>query len=169
MKEEGKKQAERKKEESMKAYSQDLRERVLRAVDQGYQRNDIIKLFGVSRATIKRYLKQRRETGEVRVKPIPGRPPKKLAPLQAGLRAQLEAHADATLETHCQLWKEQQGVEVSTSTMSRAIRRLGWTRKKRRWVPLNATKRHEQLGENTSNSWTPASSSSSMSVAPISV
>ncbi len=43
-----------KKEEVVKAYSHDLRERVLRAVDQGYQRTDIIKLFGVSRATIKR-------------------------------------------------------------------------------------------------------------------
>ncbi|WP_220197031.1 helix-turn-helix domain-containing protein [Ktedonospora formicarum] len=47
----------------MRAYSQDLRERVARAVDQGYKRTDIIKLFGVSRATIKRYLKQRRENG----------------------------------------------------------------------------------------------------------
>lgn len=142
----------------MKASSHDLRERVLRAVDQGYQRTDIIKLFGVSRATIKRYLKQRRETGEVRVKPIPGRPPKKFAPLQAGLGAQLEAHPDAALETHCQLWQEQQGVSVSTSTMSRAIRRVGWTRKKKGWVPQNATKRHEQLGENTSNSSMPSSS-----------
>ncbi len=70
----------------MKAYSQDLRERVLRAVDQGYQRAEIIKLFGVSRATIKRYLKQRRETGEVNVKPIPGRPPKKFAPCFAPIR-----------------------------------------------------------------------------------
>ena len=150
----------------MKAYSQDLRERVLRAVDEGYQRADIIKLLGVSRATIKRYLKQRRETGAVHVKAIPGRPPKKFAPLQAHLVAQLQAHADATLEAHCQMWQEQQGVVVSTSTMSRAIRRVGWTRKKRRWVPLNATKRHEQPGEHISSSWTPASSSSSMSVAP---
>src|SRR5215469_6485089 len=147
----------------MKAYSQDLREKVLRAVDQGYQRADIIKLFGVSLATIKRYLKQRRETGTVHVKPIPGRPPKKFAPLQAHLVAQLEAHPDATLEAHCQLWAEQQGIVVSTSTMSRAIRRVGWTRKKRRWVPLNATSRHERLGEHTSNSWMPASSSTSMS------
>jgi transposase len=60
----------------MKAYSPDVRERILRAVDQGYQRADIIKGFGVSRATIKRYLKQRRETGEVKAKPHPGRPPR---------------------------------------------------------------------------------------------
>ncbi len=153
----------------MKAYSLDLREHVLRAVDQGYQRADIIKVFGVSRATIKRYLKQRRETGEVKAKPHPGRPPKKFAPLQAGLVAQLEAHDDATLETHCQLWQEQHGVRVSPSTMSRAIRRIGWTRKKRRWVPLNVTKRPEQLGENSFSNWMLASSSSSMNVAPTSV
>ncbi len=114
----------------MKAYSLDLRERVLRAVDQGYKRADIIKLFGVSRATIKRYLKRRRETGEANVKPIPGRPPKKFAPLQAGLVAQLEAYTDATLETHCHFWEQTHGVRVSMSTMSRAIRRVGWTRKK---------------------------------------
>lgn len=56
----------------MKAYSSDLRECVGRAVDQGYKRTDIIKMFGVSRATIKRYLKQRRETGYLHRKPIPG-------------------------------------------------------------------------------------------------
>lgn len=42
----------------MKASSQDLRERFLRAVDQGYKCSEIIKLFGMSGATIKRYIKQ---------------------------------------------------------------------------------------------------------------
>ncbi len=41
----------------MKAYSVDVREKVLRAVDQGYPREQIVKLLGVSRATIKRYLR----------------------------------------------------------------------------------------------------------------
>lgn len=143
----------------MKAYSQDLRERVLRAVDQGYARNEIIQLFGVSRATIKRYLKQRRETGEIKVKPIPGRPSKKLAPLQVGLVAQLEAHPDATLAIHCQLWETEHGMQVSPRTMGRAIRRVGWTRKKRRWAPLNATTKSEPLGETSSRSSTPVRSS----------
>jgi transposase len=66
----------------MKAYSQDLRERVVRAAEQGYKRADIIKLFGVSLATIKRYLKQRREAGHVRRKSIPGRPAKKGVPFK---------------------------------------------------------------------------------------
>lgn len=62
----------------MKAYSVDLRTKVLRAVDQGYAREQIVKLLGVSRATIKRYLKQRRETGTVAPKAIPGRPRKQV-------------------------------------------------------------------------------------------
>ena len=79
----------------MKAYSVDLREKVLRAADQGYPRSEMIKLLGVSRATIKRYLKQQRETGTISVRPIPGRPSKKFAPLQVSLGAQLQAYPDA--------------------------------------------------------------------------
>jgi transposase len=124
----------------MKAYSQDLREKVLRAVDQGKSRREIVSLFGVSLATLKRYLKQRRETGNVLPKPIPGRPSKKFAPLEVGIVSQLKAHADAILEEHCHLWEKSTGMRVSTSTMSRVIRRLGWTRKKKHWVPANATK-----------------------------
>jgi len=132
----------------MKAYSQDLREKVLRAVDQGKSRREIVNVFGVSLATLKRYLKQRRETGNVLPKPIPGRPSKKFAPLEAGLVAQLKAHADVTLEDHCRLWEATSGMRVSTSTMSRAIRRLGWTRKKKRWVPLSVTKLPAPRGTN---------------------
>ncbi len=131
----------------MKAYSQDLREKVLRAVDQGKPRREVVAMFDVSLATLKRYLKQRRETGNVLPKPIPGRPSKKYAPLQAGLVAQLQAHPDVMLEDHCRLWEQAHGMQVSPTTMSRAIRRVGWTRKKKRWVPRNATRKRGPLGE----------------------
>jgi transposase len=130
----------------MKAYSVDLREKVLRAVDQGSSREEIIKLLGVSRATIKRYVKQRRETGSIAPKAIPGRTPKKLGLLQTELAAQLQAHDDLRLEDQCRLWEQTHGMHVSTSTMSEAIKRLGWTRKKRRWVPPNAVRKSEPLG-----------------------
>jgi len=55
----------------MKAYSVDMRERVLQATDKGYAREEIMRLFGVSRSTVKRYLKQRSETGNVDIRPIP--------------------------------------------------------------------------------------------------
>lgn len=123
----------------------DVREKVLRAVDQGYAREEIVKLLGVSLATIKRYLKQRRETGSVAPKAIPGRPPKKLGLLQAELVTQLQAHDDRGLEEQCRLWEQSQGVRVSTSTMSRAIKRVGWTRKKRHWQKASGVRKSEQV------------------------
>src|SRR2546428_5808653 len=99
----------------MRASSQDLRQRVLRAVDEGKSRAQIIDRFQVSRATIKRYLKQRRETGTVLPRLIPGRPPKKGAALRAGVQELLEAYPNARLEDYCQWWESLHGVKVSTS------------------------------------------------------
>jgi transposase len=79
----------------MKASSQDLRERVLRAVDEGKPRAQIIELFHISRATIKRYLKQRRERGDVQPQAIAGRTPKKGAAWQANVETPLQEHCDA--------------------------------------------------------------------------
>ena len=115
----------------MRAYSYDLRQRILCAVDQGMPRAEIIQTFAVSRSTIKRYLTLRRETGDVKPKASPGRPPKKGAALHAGLIPQLEAHPDATLAEHCQWWEDAYGVPVSSATMSRAVQSLNWTRKKK--------------------------------------
>lgn len=130
----------------MKAYSIDVREKVLRAVDQGYPREQIVKLLGVSRATIKRYHKQRRETGSIGPKAIPGRTPKKLGLLQVDLAAQLQAHDDLRLEDQCRIFEQTHGVHISTSTMSEAIKRIGWTRKKRRWAPVSAVRKSESNG-----------------------
>jgi transposase len=115
----------------MRAYSYDLRQRILHAVDQGKPRAEISKTFEVSQATIKRYLKLRRETGDVKPRTIPGRPAKKGAALLARLQLQLNAYPDATLAEHCQIWETTQRFQVSTATMSRAIQHLDWTRKKK--------------------------------------
>ena len=55
------------------------------------------------------------------------------------LWAQLEEHPEATLEGHRELWERGRGVRVSVATMSRAIRRLGWTYEQRRWRPPSGT------------------------------
>ncbi|WP_236600803.1 hypothetical protein [Ktedonobacter sp. SOSP1-85] len=131
----------------MKAYSQDFRERVLRAVDLGRPRAEIVQLFGISLATLKRYSKQQREKGHVRPRAIPGRLPKKQAQLEAGLTPQLQEHNDATLEHHCAMWEQTHGERVSRWTMSRAIKRLGWTRKKSRSGQWSAMRKSEPPGE----------------------
>src|SRR5215469_8139773 len=115
----------------MRAYSHDLRQRLLHAADQGMPYAEMIQTFAISRSTIKRYLRLRRETDDVKPKTIPGRSAKKETALHAGLLPQLEAHPDATLQEHCQWWEAAHGIQVSSATMSRAIARLHWTRKKK--------------------------------------
>ena len=127
----------------MNAYSKDLRLRVLQAVDRGLSRKRIAELFGVSPSTIKRYVRRRRQGEDLQPKPSTGRRRRILATYEQkrALWRQLEENDEATLEGHCELWESATGVRVSIATMSRAIReKLGWTYKKRRWVPPSETR-----------------------------
>jgi transposase len=117
----------------MKPYSKDLRLRVLSAVDAGTPREEVTETFSVSMPTIKRWLRRRRETGDVEPEPIPGRPARKGAMLREWLPEHLEANDDLTLEEHRQAFEERFGEAVSTSTIGRAISALpggGWPVKK---------------------------------------
>jgi transposase len=133
----------------MNAYSLDLRLKVLNAVDRGIPRREVVRTFGVSMPTIERYLSRRRRSGDLTPRPSPGRTPSICATSEErrALWEQLEENDEATLERHCELWEERGGARVSVSTMSRAVRKLGWTFKKSRWVPPSGTKRSEVLGE----------------------
>jgi transposase len=116
----------------MKAYSEDLRRRAVAAMDGGMPRSEVTRLFGVSRATLVRYLQLRRETGGLAPRPRRGPAPLKTAGLQVAVLPRLEEAPDATLEEHCTWWEQASGVRVSTATMSRVItKHLGWTREKR--------------------------------------
>ena len=132
----------------MKTYSKDLREKMLAAVDGGMPRKEAVSVFGVSSATLKRWLRRRRETGDVEPNRRPGMRPRIGATTEErqALWEQLEKNPDATLEEHRRLWERERAVRISVSTMSRAIRRLGWTYKQRRWEPPSATRKPEPAG-----------------------
>ncbi len=135
----------------MGIYSKDLRVRAVAAVDRGIPRREVVELFSVSLTTLKRWLKRRREGKDLSPGVSTGRKRRILATTEQKqlLWRQLEEHDDATLESHCRMWERKMGVCVSVATMSRAIRhKLGWTYKKRRWVPPSETKRLEVLGAN---------------------
>ncbi|MEO7000758.1 MAG: helix-turn-helix domain-containing protein [Ktedonobacterales bacterium] len=152
----------------MRAYSTDLKERVVRAVADGQPMREAARRFGVAVTTVKRAVVQQRATGSLERKPIPGRPRAISDEQVAVLRARLAAAPDATVREHCAWWAEQSGQELSEATMWRAIRRLGWTQgwthKKRRWPPANATNRRAWPGatrwrpmtRSRSSSWTKA-------------
>jgi transposase len=135
----------------MEIYSKDLRIRAVVAVDRGIPRREVVETFSISLTTLKRWLRMRREGKDLSPGVSTGRRRRILATLQEKrlLWDQLQDNDDATLERHCQLWEERTGVRVSISAMSRAIReKLGWTYKKRRWVPPSETKKREVLSEN---------------------
>jgi transposase len=124
----------------MKAYSTDLRERIVRAVADGMTKSKAARTFSVSLATVKNYVRQVRTTGSLARKPIPGRPRAIPPAHDAALVAQLRSAHDATLGELRAAWATRSGVTVSAATLSRAIKRLEWTRRKRRWVPPSGSR-----------------------------
>ena len=150
----------------MRAYSTDLKERLVRAVADGQPMREAARRFGVAVNTVKRAVVQQRETGSLERQPIPGYPRRIGPEREAVLRARLEAASDATVLEHCAWWAEHQGQQLSEATMWRAIRRLGWTREKSHWRPASATSRRARPGAQRSPRATPSGSSSSTRAAP---
>src|SRR3712207_4389179 len=109
----------------MKAYSMDLRERVVAAVDAGMKPSEAAARFDVSVRSVERYLARRRTTGSLAPKEQRHGPvPEKKQQLQAWLPARLQQAADATLTEHAAAFTAEHGVVVSAATMSRAITTL---------------------------------------------
>jgi transposase len=141
----------------MRAYSTDLKERLVRAVAAGQPMREAARRFNVCVNTVKRAVVQARATGSLERKPIPGYPRRIGPELEAALRARLEAAPNATVLEHCAWWAEHYGQQLSEATMWRAIHRLGWTHKKKHWQPASATKRRAQPGVRRSPSSTRSS------------
>src|SRR3954466_10666525 len=111
--------------DGMRAYSMDLRERVVAAVDAGMTQDQAAVTFGVSVNTVGRYLARRRDTGSLAATVQRHGPrPEKKTRLHAWLPARLQQAADATLAAHAAALTAEQGVVVSLATMSRAIATL---------------------------------------------
>ena len=134
----------------MKAYSLDLRTRILNACKDGLPQREVGRRFQVSEATIRRYRTQERQTGSIAPKTSPGRPRAIPAAAEPALVAQLERTPDAYLAEHCAEWAAREQVTVSVATMGRSIARVGWPLKKRRSSPVNKTRRNALRGGRSS-------------------
>jgi transposase len=143
----------------MRAYSTDLKERLVRAVAAGLPMREAARRFDVAVTTVKRAVVQQRETGSLERRPSPGRPRAISRKQEVELRARLEVAPDATLQEHCAWWAEQYGQQLSEATMWRAIRRLGWTHKKSRWQPASETRTRAKPGVRQLPNWTQSRSS----------
>jgi transposase len=113
----------------MRAYSNDLRERIVAAVERGeHSIRQIARLFSVSLSFVVRLLQRKRQTGSVQPKPHGGIPPRKLdAAAEARLLELVHAQPDATLAE----LRDRLGVRCSLMTIARALKRQRITRKKK--------------------------------------
>jgi transposase len=88
-------------QKGMRAYSTDLKERLVRAVANGLPMREGARRFEVAVTTVKRAVVQQRATGSLVRKPIPGRPRAISREQEAILQARWAAAPDATVLEHC--------------------------------------------------------------------
>ena len=117
------------------AYSDDLRVRVLMAVDSGMAVRQVAPLFRVSIAYIYKALARRRMTGEASARPQRSHRGRELAPYHAAIEARVLAEPDMTLEELRTWLLETHGVSASVGGMWNTLDRLDLTAKKRLAMP----------------------------------
>jgi transposase len=114
-----------------KPYSEDLRKRVVAAVDGGVSRRQAASLFDVGISTVVHWVRRWRETGSVAAKPMGGDHRSRLTGERAWILERIEAVPDLTLEELRDELK-QRGVSVGYGTVWRFFAREDITVKKNR-------------------------------------
>ena len=123
----------------MNAYSEDLRNKIVDALRRGMTNTEAARAFSVSRSSVKRYAKLAEEGPSLAPKKRPGTKPKIDVAARRLLEADVEERPSATLAERREYLGRVSGLWVSESTLSRMLRRLGWSRKKDRWERASAT------------------------------
>ena len=126
----------------MKAYSTDLRERVVASVESGECNIPAAaRRYKVSEPTIERWVARKRRTGTCAPLPHTGGPARKLAGAEAVVRAAVKAQPDATLQELCEVVEKEARIKSTPSMLYRELVRLKLPRKKSRSMPASGTRR----------------------------
>lgn len=124
-----------------KPYSYDLRQKVIQAIElEGLKKSQASLLFNISRNTIDLWLKRKAETGDFQS--LPNLPPgngHKITDWET-FREFAKVHGDKTQVEMAQVWEGQ----ISARTISRALKKIGFTRKKRLTAIRNGTKLNDR-------------------------
>ena len=126
----------------MKAYSIDLRERVLASVESGECNiPEAARRYKVSEPSIERWLARKRTTGSCAALPHSGGPSRQLVSAEAAIRAAVQAQPDVTLQELCERVAKETKIKSDPSMMYRELVRLKLPRKKSRSMPASETHR----------------------------
>src|SRR5215212_9289835 len=130
----------------MKPYSEDLRTRIVRAVEEGMSKSAAARLFGVSLSSVKRYMRLASRGASLAPKKGGGRPLKADEITRKLLEEDVEERPVATLLQRCRFLRSAAGKSFSTSTIRRLLKRLGFSRKNGVWGRWSETSGSEQPG-----------------------
>jgi transposase len=124
----------------MRAYSLDLREKIVDAVlGRGMSKEEAARTFGVGISSVKRYATKAQRGEPLEPGKAPGKRPKMDERLRKLLEEDLKERPLVTLRERCEYVEAISGVSVSRSTMCRSITRIGSTPKKGDKAPPSAT------------------------------
>ena len=123
----------------MKAYSEDLRQKIVDALKRGMPKSEAAGLFGVSLSSVKRFARMERQGDSLAPRKPPGRPPKSNEATRRLLLADLAERPAASAPERRRYLERMTGESMSDSTVRRLVRRLGHSRKKDHPSPPSAT------------------------------
>jgi transposase len=117
----------------MKPYSEDLRTRIVRAVENGMSKSGVARLFDVSLSSVKRYSRIAGRGESLQPRKGGGRPPKTDQATERLLGEDVEERPAATIVQRRRFLELVTGKALSDSTVGRLLRRMGFSPKNGRW------------------------------------
>jgi transposase len=132
---------------SMKPYSEDLRVRIVRAVqEEGTSKSAAARLFGVSLSSVKRYARMADRGTSLTPRKGGGRPPKADQTTRKLLAEDVKEHPAATVKERRCFLEHATGKALSDSTVGRLLKRMGFSQKNGAWGRWNGTNSEERPG-----------------------
>ncbi len=123
----------------MKAYSEDLRKKIVAAIERGMSKAQAARLFDVSLSSVKRYSRTARQGGSLESRKSPGRPPKADEKARVLLEKDVEGRPAATIGQRRRFLEHLTGTTLSDSTVRRLMKRMGFSQKNGQWGRWNET------------------------------
>ena len=123
----------------MRAYSEDLRKKIVAAIERGMPKAQAARLFDVSLSSVKRYARSARRGDPLTPKKSPGRPRKADEKARVLLEEDVKERPGATIGQRHRFLEHITGTPLSDSTVRRLMKRMGFSQKNGQWGRWNET------------------------------
>ena len=131
---------------AMKPYSEDLRLRIVKALQVGTSKSAAARLFSVSLSSVKRYAKIAERGESLEPRKGGGRPPKADETIQRLLEEDVHERPAATIADRSRFLQSMTGKSLSVSTLKRLLKRMSFSQKNGLWGRGNGMSGEERPG-----------------------